>query len=76
MDPQASTYNSGGGLNTNPIGLNPSVIQSTATSMSYNCADCAYVNSVKAGEPIRCFECGLRIFLKIRTNRVTQFEAR
>ena len=33
-------------------------------------------NTIKAGDVIRCRECGYRILYKKRTKRVVQFEAR
>ncbi|KAF9569488.1 hypothetical protein CPC08DRAFT_757089 [Agrocybe pediades] len=44
--------------------------------MEYLCADCGAKNEIRPRDPIRCRECGHRIFYKKRTKRMVQFEAR
>ncbi|KAH9482858.1 DNA-directed RNA polymerase core subunit rpc10 [Psilocybe cubensis] len=50
--------------------------QQPRTEMEYLCADCGAKNEIRARDPIRCRECGHRIFYKKRTKRMVQFEAR
>lgn len=44
--------------------------------MAYICGDCGAENTIKAGDVIRCRDCGYRILYKKRTKRVVQYEAR
>ncbi len=44
--------------------------------VAYTCGDCGHENTLKAGDVIRCRECGYRILYKKRTRRVVQYEAR
>ncbi|KAJ2065896.1 DNA-directed RNA polymerase core subunit rpc10 [Coemansia sp. RSA 376] len=60
----------------NPSSYSGNTAPSASASMTYLCAECGYHNQIKPREPIRCFECGYRILLKVRTKRMTQFEAR
>ena len=48
----------------------------TVQAVAYICGDCGTENTLKAGDVIRCRECGYRILYKKRTNRVVQYEAR
>ncbi|KAJ2667503.1 DNA-directed RNA polymerase core subunit rpc10 [Coemansia sp. RSA 1199] len=47
-----------------------------AQASTYRCMDCRRTNEIKPREPIRCIDCGYRIFIKERTKRMIQFEAR
>ena len=44
--------------------------------VAYICGDCGAENTIKAGDVIRCRDCGYRILYKKRTKRVVQYEAR
>ena len=46
------------------------------TAVVYVCGDCGAENTLRAGDVIRCRECGYRILYKKRTKRVVQYEAR
>lgn len=37
--------------------------------VEYRCGDCGARNTIKAGDPVRCRQCGFRILYKIRTKR-------
>jgi len=55
----------------------PPTAQTVAPSaVAYICGDCGAENTLKAGDVIRCRECGYRILYKKRTKRVVQYEAR
>ena len=47
-----------------------------AAAVAYICGDCGAENTLRAGDVIRCRECGYRILYKKRTKRVVQYEAR
>ncbi|KAJ2490246.1 DNA-directed RNA polymerase core subunit rpc10, partial [Coemansia sp. RSA 1694] len=63
MDANGGTYNTSS--------YSGNIAPSAPASMAYLCAECGYHNSIKPKEPIRCFECGYRILLKVRTKRMT-----
>ncbi len=44
--------------------------------LAYICGGCGTMNSITPRDTIRCRACGYRIFYKVRTDRLTQFEAR
>ena len=44
--------------------------------MKYVCGGCGQLNSLSPRDQVRCRACGYRIFYKVRTERLTQFEAR
>jgi DNA-directed RNA polymerase I, II, and III subunit RPABC4 len=44
--------------------------------VAYICGDCGAETTIKAGDVIRCRECGYRILYKKRTKRIVQYEAR
>ena len=44
--------------------------------VAYICGDCGAETTLKAGDVIRCRECGYRILYKKRTKRIVQYEAR
>jgi DNA-directed RNA polymerases I, II, and III subunit RPABC4 len=48
----------------------------TVAQVAYICGDCGAENTLRAGDVIRCRECGYRILYKKRTKRVVQYEAR
>ena len=37
--------------------------------VEYRCGDCGARNMIKAGDPVRCRQCGFRILYKMRTKR-------
>ena len=37
--------------------------------VEYRCGDCGARNVIKAGDPVRCRQCGFRILYKMRTKR-------
>jgi len=37
--------------------------------VEYRCGDCGVRNMIKAGDPVRCRQCGFRILYKTRTKR-------
>lgn len=39
------------------------------TGVEYRCGDCAAIQILKGGDPVRCRTCGFRILYKIRTKR-------
>ena len=47
-----------------------------AAQVAYMCGDCGAETTLRAGDVIRCRECGYRILYKKRTKRVVQYEAR
>ena len=52
------------------------VAPAAQAQVAYICGDCGAENTLKAGDVIRCRECGYRILYKKRTKRVVQYEAR
>jgi DNA-directed RNA polymerase I, II, and III subunit RPABC4 len=48
----------------------------TQAAVAYICGDCGAENTLRAGDVIRCRECGYRILYKKRTKRIVQYEAR
>ena len=50
--------------------------QSSSVQVAYTCGDCGADNTLRAGDVIRCGECGYLILYKKRTRRVVQYEAR
>ncbi|KIY49524.1 hypothetical protein FISHEDRAFT_5263, partial [Fistulina hepatica ATCC 64428] len=56
-----------GGFSSGQGGANTFVQQKD--EMEYICTDCGAHTQIKAGEPIRCRECGHRIMYKKRTKR-------
>ncbi|KAA0157058.1 hypothetical protein FNF27_01962 [Cafeteria roenbergensis] len=44
--------------------------------LQYVCGNCNALNNIKPREPVRCRACGYRILYKMRTTRLTQYEAR
>lgn len=57
-------------------GYTPAAAPAPAGAVAYICGDCGAENTLKAGDVIRCRECGYRILYKKRTKRVVQYEAR
>ncbi|KAH8084720.1 DNA directed RNA polymerase [Filobasidium floriforme] len=45
-------------------------VPQTPKKHKYICAECNADNEIKAGEPIRCRDCGHRIFYKPRTTKM------
>jgi DNA-directed RNA polymerase I, II, and III subunit RPABC4 len=54
----------------------PPAAAAPPTAVTYICGDCGLENPLKAGDVIRCRECGYRILYKKRTKNIVQYEAR
>ncbi|XP_037928183.1 DNA-directed RNA polymerases II, IV and V subunit 12-like [Teleopsis dalmanni] len=46
------------------------------TAVTYMCGECEYETIIHPGDSIYCRACGHRILYKLRTKRVTVFDAR
>lgn len=52
------------------------VAAQVASGIEYSCGDCASIIKLKPRDAVRCRNCGFRILYKLRTKRLTRFEAR
>jgi DNA-directed RNA polymerases I, II, and III subunit RPABC4 len=66
----------GTGLMVTGAGTATIIDNSSKLKCKYICGGCGKMNQLDAKSQVRCNHCGYRIFYKLRTSRLTQFEAR